>query len=331
MLITGSTAIKHWIPSFRSPTDKDVIVPLGTITSKGIDAIQLPLDIIKQIPNKDGYLTMDALVTLKMSHMGWDIKWNKHKKDVIFLKKNGANVIPELYNDLVTFWKTEHQNKPYLSLYKTKAEFFDDYVPHVYDHDYLHELIAHPNVPIYTKCLGINQQVAIDHEKFLSLPRNEQLLMFREEICVIALERWIVNDKLSQPVSLYYAYKFALHKTVTALTKNWACDFIINNIEHYDIFNKNIFEHALTKLPFRHLLELHVNLGSILPCADNNVVSFNMVTPFIHQVVSENKLILCINEKYYQLEYDKCDDLLYDNNCLCYEVRPVIKTVIKYV
>lgn len=330
MIFTGSSAIKHWIPSFRTPQDKDIILVSGESKPDGYDAIYLPQDIVSKLPTEGEFLTLDAILTLKMSHMGWDIKWNKHKNDVIFLKNNGAKVIEELYKKLVEFWKQEHKNKPYLSLYKTKAEFFDDYVPHVYDHDYLHELISCPRVPIYTKCLGENQQVALDYEKFKQLPLHEQLLMFREEMCVIALERWIVNDKLTNQISLFKAYKLALHKTTTALTKNWACDFIINNIEYYNIFQRHVFEYALKTLPFSHILTSTVDIVLWFSCGHHKI-PFDVLSNFIIKQISDDMVILQIDNKFYQLEYDIVDGFLHDNNCMCYEVKPVQKTITTYI
>lgn len=243
MIIIGSTAIKYWIPTFREPSDLDImwIKPINNA-----DTSIVPDDILKLIPTSHSYATLDAIYTIKCSHLGWDIKWQKHKSDVLFLKKYGCKLLQPLYDALVAHWKVEHLNKPYLSLYKTKDKFFDDYVVHEYDHDYLHELIAYPNRPLYESCLQDGQQVALDHNKFLLLDKEKQIRMFMEEICVISLERWFLNPKCK--LNLVQCYHLALHKTVTALTKNWACDFIIHNIELLIKPDKAIYNHVLNTL-----------------------------------------------------------------------------------
>jgi len=336
MVIAGSTAIKHWIPSFREPFDTDIIISVDDNITTRNDIIRLPQNIIDILPVENDYLTLDGVFTLKSSHLGWDIKWNKHKNDVLFLKQHGCQIIPSLYEKLVDFWKKEHKNKPYLSLYKTKQEFFDDYVPHFYDHDYLHDLIAYPNVPVYTKCLQENQEVAICTQKFNNLCNEEQLKMFKEEMCVIALERWIVNKKIKNTISLFKAYKLAFHKTVTSLTKNWACDFIIKNIDYYNLFDKSMFVHALYCLPQKHIISDSLNIIDILVANGINVEKqrflLDNISQFVHKRVNDTTIILQFkNDTYYQLEYDLIDDYVYENNTLCYKVIPTTKTVTKYM
>lgn len=179
----------------------------------------------------------DVLYTIKLSHMSWDIQWDKHKKDAILLQhNNNATVDKVLFNLLVSYWKKVHKNKPYLSLYKKKADFFDTSRPlgvfsepygYKYDHDYLHELVALPDKPMYTLCVKDGQEVAISRKKFLNMTYSQQVRMFKEEIAVIAFERYIV-PKVTD--SLVQAWIYALRKTVTTLTKGWASEFILLNL-----------------------------------------------------------------------------------------------------
>lgn len=251
MIIIGSAAIRYWIPSFREPKDYDVF---STKKVEGYDCIIVPNDVINFIPfefPRDnytgyGYATLDAVYTIKCSHLGWDIKWSKHKSDVLYLKAIGCKLIPDLYEALVKHWRKVNGNKEHLSLYKKKTDFFNDYVPYVYDHDYIHDLVAYPNKPVYTLCLKDGEDVAVEKEKFFSLPLEQQLRMFREEISVIAAERWLIPPKICGKYSILQAYTLALHKTVVDLTKNWATDFLI---EHLDYFVKPDLTY------FKHLFE----------------------------------------------------------------------------
>ena len=69
--------------------------------------------------------------------------------------------------------------------------------------------------------------------------------MFREEITVIAIERWLVHDN---SISWYQAYTLSLKKVITRLTKKWACDFIIFNLDEFIRPDYSYFEKALDTL-----------------------------------------------------------------------------------
>lgn len=245
MIFIGSTAINHWLPGFRKPKDKDLATTCPVV---GYDCIILPLYILREIPYVDGVATLDAVYTLKLSHLPYDIKWNKHKSDALYLKAKGCKIVEPLYTLLQEHWLKEHGNKPHLSLYQNKDDFFNDHVPYVYDHDYLHELVAYPNKPVYNECLKDGQDVLIDKEKFFSMPRERQLRMFKEEISVIAAERWLINPKVCGKYTWMGAYHLALHKTVVSLTKGWASRFIVENLEYYNVPEYEYFEHLLLTL-----------------------------------------------------------------------------------
>ena len=127
----------RWNMSPRKPIDVDIFVPEGQQPPPGkFDIIYIPRSLYEKIPtDKESFVTMDAIYTIKCSHLGWDIKWNKHAKDVLWLKNKGCRLIPELYDAFVNHWRETNGNKPFLSLYKTKSNFFNDKVTYVYDHD----------------------------------------------------------------------------------------------------------------------------------------------------------------------------------------------------
>jgi len=147
------------------------------------------------------------------------------------LKANGCELIPELYCKLVKYWESVHGDKNHLSLNKTKEKFFDDHVTHVYDHDLLHEIVARPDRPLYELVLRDGQQVLIDKKKFLLLGKDCQIKLFREEIKTIALERFLIPNNFQ--IDKLKAYLLALKKTITNLTKNWATQFIVDNLYEF--------------------------------------------------------------------------------------------------
>jgi len=242
-VIIGSSAMLFWGVHTRTPSDLDI---LSTDTIKGADVTIIPQSIIDLVPSVGGYATIDALYTIKCSHLGWDIQWQKHKRDVLHLKREGAKKIDKLYDALVGFWREEHGNKEYLSLYRKKSDFFNDHVPYVYDHDYLHELVAYPNPPVYTYCLRDGEDVAIDKDKFFNLSKEKQLRMFMEEISVIAAERWLIPPKCVGKYTWTQAHNFSVHKTITSLTKNWATDFLIDHLDYFSNPDFKYYKHLLT-------------------------------------------------------------------------------------
>lgn len=249
MIIVGSFALRQWVPDYREPKDLDIWLYEKEDTICGIaDSYTVSKELYDLIPTKDGYATLDALYTIKLSHLGWDVHWEKTKKDVLFFKSLGCDILPELYLALVEQWKKDYGNKDFLSLNKDKEDFFTDNVTYKYDHDYLHELVAYPNKPKYLSCLKESEEVLIDKDEFDWLPFEDKVRMFREEITVIACERWVLNDYFKGRVSWYEAYKLSLKKTITRLTKGWATEFITKNIEYFVKPEYSYFEYILNKL-----------------------------------------------------------------------------------
>lgn len=227
-----------------------------SVKSDGEDYILIPTELLQKIPYfVDAYMavaTPDAIYTIKCSHLGWDINWNKHKDSVLFLKRHGAMLIPELYDSFVEYWKSVNGNKPQLDMYKTKSEFFNNAVPLVIEHDDLHKISVYPDEPIYLKVLEDNQEVALSESKFNQLTFEDQVRLFKEEIAVIAVERWLINPKLKKEYHWMEAWNLALHKTVVDLTKDWYTDFMVKNLEQFvkpdfELF-RNFYDKGILKM-----------------------------------------------------------------------------------
>jgi hypothetical protein len=234
-VIIGSHALNYAKFSFRKANDYDIWISENEDKSKliSVDFHIAPIEIIQSIPvfENTNIATPNAIYTIKCSHLGWDIKWEKHKRDVIWLKANSCELIPELYCKLVKYWETVHGDKNHLSLNKTKEKFFDDHVTHIYDHDLLHEIVAKPNRPLYESVLKDGQQVLIDKDKFFKLSKFDQIKLFQEEIKTIALERFLIPSEFK--MDKLQAYLLAFKKTITNLTKNWATQFIVDNLYEF--------------------------------------------------------------------------------------------------
>lgn len=256
-LIVGRRAMRYHGYPVRKPTDLDLWIPESAVYTKDdyrrIDLAIVPdwlIDNMQRDPMDSTYPSLNTLYTLKISHLGWDIQWQKHKRDALWLKLNkGAKLNETLYLALKSYWVSKHGNKDFLSLNQNKTDFFTDAVEYVYDHDYLHELAAYPNPPMYNRVLKDGQDVLIDHEKFKNtLSFFEKVKLFREEMTVIACERWLINPTLRGKVRWTQAWQYSLRKTATTLTKNWATDFIVQNLEHFDRPDFEDFRHLFTTL-----------------------------------------------------------------------------------
>lgn len=249
-IVVGSTALKYFSLNRREPSDLDLWLSEGEVVEKS-DSQVLPMNILELVPTVNGYATPDAIYTIKCSHAVYDVHWEKTKSDILWLKSNGCVIIPELYEKLKVWWLKEHGNKDFLSLNKTKDQFFDDNVVKLYSHDWLHELVAYPNVPVYTRCLKDGHEVLIDKAKFDLLSFEDQVRMFREEITVIAAERWVINPYWKGEISWYRAHMLSVRKTATALTKNWAAEFIVLNLEHFVKPDYSYWKHMVETLKLR--------------------------------------------------------------------------------
>lgn len=243
-LIVGTTALQYWGIPCREPKDLDTIT--DTLTGEG-DEIFMSYQILKRFKHKGGYVVPDHLLTLKLSHMGWQTHreqfsiWSKHKKDVVGLLNLGYKVDTDLYHVLINHWKVCLGNKEFLHFNKSSEDFFDDHVIYKFSHDYLHECIKEG--PTYKKCLKDGAEVEIDEGKFLLLPDEEKVSFFKEEITVIAIERWLVHARCTW----YKAYKLALEKTITRLTKDWMTDYILLNLKDFLQPDVELFYNFLNK------------------------------------------------------------------------------------
>ena len=250
---------------FGTPLDIDLWFPCEEVKNRWLKERTYPLPVESTIipaglykllvrygyysrRDSEYYLTLDAYYTIKCSHLQWDVKWNKTKRHILEMVSLGAKLIPDLYSALVKHWEQVHGKKDYLSLNKTKEEFFlteqpfaihkNKYVGYKYDHDWLHEMVAFPGKPVYTLCLKEDADVMVDVSKFGLLPYRKQVQMFQEEIAVIAFERFIATGIT---LSINKAWLMSLKKTITNLTKGWASTFIIRHLHEFVKPNFKLF------------------------------------------------------------------------------------------
>lgn len=220
MVLVGSEAIKYWFPDFhRKPKDTDFIV-------RDVPMFKEPKTEYLINPVLCDYplaiLDADRLLTLKASHLFWDISWDKHMFDVQFLLKQGCNINLPLFHELYQYWQTTiHINRR--SNLTMEADSFFNNALKKYDHDYLHTLIN--PVPAYTKVLKDGQEVEPDETKFASFSFVDKKALVQEEVMVMAYERLAGRTYTA-------AYSWMLKKFLMNHAPLWEAIWIIENYTH---------------------------------------------------------------------------------------------------
>lgn len=240
-IIIGSTAIKHHFPIFhREGKDIDYAVDIENVNrkneickidNKNVEYLYNPI-IFNYISDNQLYATPEQILTLKMSHISWNINFRKHMFDIQFLLDQGVIYDKNMYNDLYNFWiDFKGRNGKYRrsDLTLSSEKFFDNSIDT--DHDHLHTLLT--DIPMYTKILKDGCDVEPCEHKFNNLSYSEKISVIEEEVMVMAYERF--RDKQYR-----VAYEMMLEKFVTGHAPIWQLIFIIEN---YKILRKPSFNY----------------------------------------------------------------------------------------
>lgn len=239
-VIVGSSAMKHWFSDFnRDPKDVDIqhdckgsydyytknqdhFRPEVLNQNKRIEQYFIDVPAFNESLKKYTleYITPKGLLTLKASHIFWDINWDKHMYDIQFLIGKGFEIDKEVFYDLYNFWNVFHGKNKRSNLNMSSEDFFNNVVKCEYDHDWLHTLIR--DHPTYNKVLKDGAEVDVDEAKFNNLSFEDKLSLVREEVYVMAYERYT-------DVSFRHAYGRMLKKFIMNHAPIWEALFIIEN------------------------------------------------------------------------------------------------------
>ncbi len=218
MILSGSSALKYWYGDEfkRIPKDIDVIVDKNYECKDKPDNVELlenPIiyNLYKNRPIK--VVFPQDLCTLKASHLCWNINWEKHMFDVQFLIKKGCKIDLKLFNELYSYWNEYHSNNKRSDL-KMSINYNES------EHDIIHTYLN--PTPIYTKVLKDNCEVELDENKFNILSFEDKLNFVREEVMVMAWERY-------KPLGFQHAYSKMLKKFIIGHAPIWSVIFIIEN------------------------------------------------------------------------------------------------------
>jgi hypothetical protein len=266
--LSGSSALKKFIFSWREPRDIDYIVTsseysdilsihkekivatipnkrgftvhmLGSIPieyeiAKDGNSTELLLNILIGFYGKNNFSTLNPreIYTLKMSHRF--LKNSPHFKktmdDIILLRKLGFGEIPYYLKDWFKIREKETYDYNHPKLKKVgKDDFFDTAtgINYEYDHDSIHESVAHFSRPAFTMIKDDPTDVFCSKEKFNSLPETLKLFTVLEEAYTLALERHqIPNHFTPDPRK---SFEIALMKVCTSISSGWWREYAWEN------------------------------------------------------------------------------------------------------
>lgn len=218
--------MRHWFPEFpREPKDVDIAV-LDTYDMRRSAVLDLnnPIEylenpvLLEWFGEQEEYCPAEGLLTLKASHLFWDIAWDKHLFDVQWLLGKGYTIDRELFHLLYNYWNEYHSWNRRSDLKMSATDFFNNAVDCPYSHDELH-ILLNPE-PTYTKVLI--GEVEVGEDKFNRLPFEQKCNLVYEEVYVMATERWPEMDYRK-------AYSIMLKKFIISHAPLWEAIFIIEN------------------------------------------------------------------------------------------------------
>lgn len=256
-MLIGSRAIAHWNPDFqiRSDSDWDII---------GYEHQEKDYRRILSIPKRhriewhdpnhlnnallrSEYNLVDyvcdpyGLAIIYRSHLhrdwNWDAHITKYHKFILPLLEDSSHLSnPVLLERIKLTKKAYPQGNP--NLMQSNEMFFDDPVEKVYDHDFLHELYAYEDRPMFEKLKheGEEGKAWCAKDLWEQLSQLQKLQCVAEESYVIATERFMVPNDWNYPTKK--AFYYALKKVCTTLTSGWFRDFAIDNFPQvFELFD----------------------------------------------------------------------------------------------
>ena len=236
-LIYGSTAIKHFFPDYnQEPKDLDIITETDNkyhLDIQGCKVIeQYYLEEFQYIfdNNKDElYVDPDFLYTIKMSHLSWDINWDKHMKSAIFLREKGCKLDKVLYDSLIQAWNRVHYKKK-VKMNVRNSEFFKENINRAFDHEYLHLRYAFSGRPLNERIRKDLDSPLCSEELWRKLSYTNKIKCATEELMVLTAERYGFVPKENR-LPVRFAKIKMLKQMITSTTSGWFNLFLKENFK----------------------------------------------------------------------------------------------------
>lgn len=216
--------------------------------------------------DQDGiiFASVDILYALKRGHIHRKmIKWDTHMHDLCMMKRNYVISPDCVINKSFTLRDIIAMHKKYTDdrmgkqrlpkLNVTKSEFFDDGVKKYIDHDYLHEVFAHADEPMYKK-MQKDGEVLCHVDMWDSFSELDKIHAVLEECYVIACERMIIPKIVSGSKDFYArrSFMWSLMRVATDLTSGFFRDFAIDNYENIVNNYDNLYYKKVLSLEFNN-------------------------------------------------------------------------------
>ncbi len=191
-----------------------------------------------------------GLALIKRSHLWRDLSFGKHITH--YHKHLKVHLDNANDHELEYLERRTNETKRLYPAYspnlnQSVADFFDDGVKKKYVHDYLHELFAYQNVPMYTRLQTDHSRAWCKKELWDKLNETEKRQCVAEECYVIAAERYMIPADWDFKHKI--AYNRALEKVCTTLCSGYFRDYAIENFPVISgMFDVNKFNDVKEKL-----------------------------------------------------------------------------------
>lgn len=187
ILIGSSAIVHHFSDYYRKVKDTDYAIKTGNNYRK--DGCEFLLNPVLFKYENDNVISPDNLLTLKVSHLFWDINWEKHIFDTIYLFEKGCKINKPFLKEMRGYWEVYNPKIRRSMLEMSKENFFSNAVNSDTDeHDKIHYILA--DIPAFAKILKDGCEVEVDENKWNLLSEQEKDEVVFEETAVMAWERY---------------------------------------------------------------------------------------------------------------------------------------------
>lgn len=218
-------------------------IELATPGSSGAKYLEL---------HQSGVPAQDILLSIYKSHIFMPINWRKHIISYTFLNALASDdSLKETTKQRFAENESIHGKLRTPSLNKSKDDFFDDKTINirVFEHDEIHRIIAHKDVPIYTQIKPDQDKVLCSKELWDNLSQEDKDYCVLEESYVIALERKIIPMLFLRKglSSEQDSFLWALQRISTNLCSGWFRQYATDNaLRLISIYDRNYTKKFLT-------------------------------------------------------------------------------------
>jgi hypothetical protein len=184
--------------------------------------------------------TAAALMLIKRGHLYDPARWHVHVADYHFLRErvresDVSDALRAAAAARAREWVREHPDDQGSGSMRipNEAFFAGTRVAQIraYEHDDLHRATCYGDEPLYRSLKDDPSLAYVSGRRFERMSHLDKVRLVREEAFAIALERVVVPSlELGRPFDAGRAFRYALCRIATDLTKGWFRDFAI---EHY--------------------------------------------------------------------------------------------------